>query len=102
MTHNQFASGDPSSFVKSNDLVPEVSYDQAHKSIASHTVAFMNQRIGKATFSLDAYTQQLLQPFLDALLLEGYNMFKPPCYGHELINPTVPTCLHGSDWAAIA
>lgn len=26
---------------------------------------------------------------------------KPPCYGHNLVNPTNdPTCLHGAPWSA--
>jgi len=39
---------------------------------------------------------------IEALLLEGYNNFKPPCYGHDIINDQIPTCQHGSDWTEVA
>lgn len=39
---------------------------------------------------------------IQALELEGYYGFKPPCYGHELVNPNIPTCGHGAEWAKVA
>lgn len=100
--HNSFSSGEPSSFVKSNDMIPEVAEADAHKATAKHAVNFMNSLTGGAAFQEDKFTIDLLQPMLDALVLEGYNNFKPPCYDNKLINPNVATCLHGSAWAAIA
>lgn len=39
---------------------------------------------------------------IEALLLEGYNNFKPPCYDSELVNKPSLTCQHGSTWTEIA
>lgn len=97
-----FTSGVPTSYVKSNDIKAEVSETVGHQQIATATVDFIRQRLGSKAYSVDSYTKSLLQPIIDALLLEGYYYFKPPCYGHELLNPNVPTCGHGSQWANLA
>ena len=39
---------------------------------------------------------------VNALILEGYNNFKPPCYKSPLVNSPDPTCMHGSPWAEFA
>jgi hypothetical protein len=43
-------------------------------------------------------SKQNLQGLLDAMVLEGYEQLKPPCYNIALINPVNPTCAHGAPW----
>jgi len=59
-SHNSFSSGAPSSFVKSNDLMPEVSEQDGHKAIAKHAVDFMNSLIGGSAYVEDSFTTSLL------------------------------------------
>ena len=39
-----------------------------------------------------------MQPLIDGMLLEGSYNLKPACYSANLVNPDLPTCLHGSKW----
>lgn len=85
MSHMQFASGEPPELVLRRDLIPELSDDAAHKAVASDFAAFAKSRMGVAS-STALLTERLeasyamLAPLVQALQLEGYHQFKPPCY----------------------
>jgi len=84
MTHMQFASGEIPSTVEDRDLIPEISYDEAHTAVANDFAFFAKAQLGSSSFSkLDSRlgeSMTLFQPIIDALNLEGYHEFKPPCY----------------------
>lgn len=40
----------------------------------------------------------VLKGLVEGMLLEGNYNLKPPCFGHALVNPVVPTCTRGSPW----
>jgi len=91
--------------VVNKDLKPEVDEQSAHHMTATAMVSFIggllgDERAKELTDSLVKDTKELLTPLIDGMLLEGSYNIKEPCYGHDLINPYVPTCLHGSDWTA--
>lgn len=84
----QFASGEIPSFVVDRDLLPEVTYDEAHYLIASDMVSYMNILIPGADYNLNSTnfikkrlqeTSDFISPIINSLLYEGYHNFKPPC-----------------------
>ena len=100
MSHMQFASGDPPQLVKDRDLRPEISYEQAHKAVASVVKAFFELHLGRSgSFSIIAKavdnTGLFMVPIVTAFELEGYHNFKPPCNG----NPPSQACTLGSKWS---
>jgi len=87
-------------FVKTNDLKAEVSEDEGHKEIAEGFVGLIEQVVKSASFD-NGNTKTVLQPLMDAMILEGSYTMKDPCYAHDLLNPTDdPKCLPGSPWVA--
>lgn len=92
-------SGVPPSAVKKRDLKPDVTEDQAHKLTANSIVQFVNQIVFKQPASLDiASSTKVIQPLVDALVMEGSYQTKPPCYNTLLVNPESLTCQHGAPW----
>lgn len=94
VSHMQFGEGDIPSTVFKRDLLPEVSYDDAHKAIANDVVLYFRSVLTgelKAQKSLNTRldeTQTLVQPILDSLYLEGYHNFRPPCLcGTDICEP---------------
>ncbi len=99
MSHMQFASGDPPTLVKMRDLKPEISYDEAHKTVASLISAFISVQLGEsAAFTVLSNavdsTGTFLKPIITAYELEGFYNFKPPCYN----DPPSPACTTGCPW----
>ena len=88
MTHFQFASGEIPNMIKELDFKPEISYDEAHKAVATIVSSFMSLTLGNSssisTLS-DAVksTGEFLQPLINAYSLEGSYQFKPPCYDNQ-------------------
>lgn len=110
VTHMQFASGEIPSNVMKKDLIPEVSYDEAHSLIASDMMSFIS---GIYDDNWDTLLQRVeetntfVSPIVDTLLLEGYHQFKPPCYCEETDEyggleygtcPQMPGCTASSPW----
>lgn len=113
MNHMEFASGVAPSFVSSNDLQAEITESQAHKLVVADMSAFLT---GLATGSSSAWSTissrvaastKFTQPIIDALLMEGYFQFLPPCfcetkdeYGYLQYGTCVSTaaCNGGSPW----
>jgi hypothetical protein len=103
MNHYQFSGeGNPPPNVVKNDIKAEVSNEQARDSITDVTVAFMHWVHGGCVESkqvLDKYrsfTQDILQPLVDALNQEGFYHFTPPCSQNSKLKP--PQCLLSSPW----
>lgn len=102
VSHAQFLSGTPPINVRNKDLVPDVTYEQAHQMTAEAMVQFFDQIIVGNKQSLDmAASYAVLKPMVDALEMEGYYYTKPACNNKPyLVNPDDITCLHGSPWNA--
>lgn len=97
VSHMQFASGEIPSLVLKRDLIPEVEYSEAHKLIAADMNVFMNTLVdGVDKFNLSKgklnerlqETSEFIDPILQALHLEGYHNFRPPCLcGTDVCEP---------------
>ena len=103
MTHFQFASGEIPNLIKELDFKPEISYDEAHKTVARIISAFIAVTFGdnsSITTLSDAVksTGDYFQPLIDAYSLEGNYYFKPPCND----NPPSAACQVGSSWTVRA
>lgn len=90
--------------VVDKDLKPEVDEKTAHNLAAKAMVTFIAGILGdeKANSLMESHLQEtayLLQPLITGMQLEGSYFIKDPCYGHDLVNPTVPTCQHGATWS---
>lgn len=102
MSHMQFASGKPPTLVYLRDLKPAISYDAAHAAVAAVFSSFMEVRMGGpgATTGLALLQEKVQstgvfsQPIVNALKLEGYWQFAPPCYKTKGKQP----CTYGSPW----
>ena len=84
MNHMQFASGEPPSFVKSNDIQSELSEDDAHAAVTDDIAAFLEGIVSGTPSdvirSRVKETVEFVKPITEALLIEGYEQFLPPCY----------------------
>jgi predicted esterase len=104
MTHFQFASGEVPNQIKELDFKPEISYDEAHKTVARIISAFVAVSLGDKSSSIailsDAMknTGDYFQPLIDAYSLEGNYYFNPPCND----NPPSAACQLGSPWTVRA
>ena len=84
-THMQFASGQPPKLVIERDLIPEISSEEAHAKIAYDVVNFMKVRLTSDPIAVRNLndrvmkSQSFLMPIINALQLEGYHNFRPPC-----------------------
>ncbi|WP_323311959.1 hypothetical protein [Anabaena cylindrica] len=106
-THMQFASGKAPSYVADFDLKPRASEEEVHLQIgklAHNFICLILQTVNAEASSNflkeeRIKTQQLLQPLLNALIMEGYNGFKPACYCTQEDNPrNNPECTPYSPW----
>lgn len=114
VTHMQFASGEIPRNVLHKDLIPEVSYDEAHQAIAKDVAAFMFGLYDDNWADLQTRVEEtgkLVEPIVDALLLEGYHQFKPPCYCEQVDEygglefgtcPQKPGCQANAPWTELA
>jgi hypothetical protein len=114
MTHMQFASGDIPNNVMNRDLLPEITYDQAHTAVAADVASFslgIFHNDWATLLSRQEQSAEMLSPMIQALQMEGYHQFKPPCYceaedeygGLEYGTcPQQPGCQSGSPWTQIA
>lgn len=83
MTHMQFSSGTPPKLVEQRDLLPEITYDEAFAAVASDVTSFAQGLLQSDWSALDqrlVATAAATLPIVQALQLEGYHQFKPPCY----------------------
>ena len=98
-SHMSFMTGDAPSLVAKKDLVPDMDDASARKTFGAAVVSFLD-KVLKQDFSSDieSETESVLAPLVEGMEMEGYYNLKPPCYGHETENPTLPTCFHGNPW----
>lgn len=115
MTHMQFASGPIPREVMDRDLLPEISYDDAHVYVASDMTEFATSVLGLNDWNILEErmneSKEMLTPMIDMMQKEGYHQFKPPCYCEEKDEyggleygtcPEQPGCTAGSPWTAYA
>jgi hypothetical protein len=103
MNHYQFAGeGQPPFLVKQNDIQAEISDSDARDKITSLLISFMKISMNQADSTDKAliqtqltYTSSILSPLVDALTLEGYYYFLPPCYKTS----DNKSCTMGTKWS---
>ena len=117
MNHIQFASGDVPSFVAKNDLQSEVTEEVAHTAVVADVAAFLGSLVypSKSEYSsflshrVDESTA-FVQPIVDALIMESYENFLPPCYcdAEDEYGTTTfatcdstPSCTGGASWTDV-
>ena len=115
MNHMEFASGDIPKFVLDNDLQPDIDEDEAQSLVVEDASAFMGSIINPSDSSfLDQLKSRVkestdfTQPIIDALIMESYEQFLPPCYcetpdeyGGKAEYGTcvsMPNCTGGVEW----
>lgn len=95
VSHMQFASGTPPALVHDHDLMPEVSYAEAHHAMASAITAFLRVHITQdpgamaVLEQLARATELFVSPVVSALRQEGSPHLHVPCNSDF---PTNPTC----------
>jgi len=114
VTHMQFASGEIPRNVFKKDLIPEVSYDEAHQAIAGDVAAFVRGLYDDNWADLQTRVEEtgkLMDPIVMSLLMEGYHEFKPPCYCEQVDEygglefgtcPQKPGCQANAPWTELA
>ncbi|CAF0967580.1 unnamed protein product [Adineta steineri] len=100
MNHMNTASGNPSSHIIKNDIKSEINETIAHQQLSIRISDYINMRLNNQTMTpmLEdnlKQTRLFSQPYFDALDLEGFYHFIPPCY-----NQTNDNCQIGSKWSA--
>ncbi len=115
MTHMQFASGPIPKEVMNRDLIPEISYDDAHAYVATDITEFVASVLGLNNWNFLEErmneSKEMLTPMIDMMQKEGYHQFKPPCYCEAIDEyggleygtcPEQPGCTASSPWTAYA
>lgn len=88
INHFQFSGeGNPPPFVVKNDIQPEISNENARDNITSIVNSFIQSSLKRASSQDNQIiktflqnTQELVNPLILALELEGFYHFQPPCY----------------------
>jgi hypothetical protein len=83
-SHSQFFTGQPTDFIKSKDLKPDIADQQAYVAIMNAVASFISgqvlggSRVGliKSLASTDAF----FKPLIAAFQYEGFYFFETPCY----------------------
>jgi len=111
MSHMQFASGRAPRHIVERDLLPEVSQHDAHRAVAEDMAAFFACVLEENYGALERRVREssaLVRPLIEALKLEGYHHFLPPCqcrsrdeFGGFKYSTCRrrPGCQGGSPWA---
>lgn len=98
-SHMSYMTGDAPKAVKKRDLIPDVDDETAREKFGGAVVDFIGQ-VNTSNFS-KAYksdTSTVLSGLIEGIEMESSYQLKPPCYGHETENPTLPTCFKGNNW----
>jgi len=102
LNHWSFSSGDLPGNVANNDIQAEVSKEAGHAAIAETISNFLVGSFGSnpdkeaaaaAIMFAMRRTSDLLAPVTEAMHMEGYHYFNPPCQSDY---PTNPTCQYRS------
>lgn len=108
MNHWQIASGPASSFVQYQDLIPEISDDEAHNATGALIADFVSALVGAGKGDLVAQAVKeagvFSKPLLTAYMREGSRHFNAPA---QVGGPLESTCSKGlcadsSEWATVA
>lgn len=95
MNHYQFVGdGKPGPDIAKNDFKSEISDTDARDQVTSIISSLMNNVFMKNLKDYENSSKELLQPLVNAFLLEGSYNYKSPCY---LTKQT--DCLYGSKWS---
>ena len=117
MNHMEFASGEPPSFVYEHDIQPEIEESDAHQLVVEDVSTFMGTIVYPDDSSYISSlknrvkeSQEFTQPIVDALLMESYEQFLPPCYcetpdeygGKPEYGTCIsmPNCTGGVEWTS--
>jgi len=98
VSHSDFASGVPPTYVQHHDLLSNVGQETAHAMVGDVITKFVKDVLATGKSTTDAFSAAAMRPFIDAMIQEGSYIMKPPCNNDDMINPTVPYCLKGSPW----
>lgn len=105
-SHMQFASGEAVPYVKAFNLVPTASEAEVHEQIGALVAVFLPSCLevgaNPASPALEEAAEASaawLEPLIEALRMEGYYGFRPPCYDTAETNSrTDPCCTPYSPW----
>jgi hypothetical protein len=98
-SHWRFSSGALPSNVLNNDLVAEITEDEAHYQSALAIIGFIGKIVGNHKASQVAPTQVYdIKPMVEAMKLENSYYIRDACYSQTLINQVRPDCSKGSPW----
>lgn len=106
-THMQFASGEPTSYVRAFDFKKHVADQEIHEQVGQLVRHFICSNVSGEDSALHTQfldeqhqaTEKTLTPIITAFTEEGYNGFKPACYNRQDDNTrTDPTCTPYSPW----
>ena len=98
LSHYQFASAEPPSTIKDNDLSSKIADQDAYSIVGYNMSSFMQSVLQAKVMDSDAGSDNLLAPFLEAMYQEGSYAMKDACYQSSLVNVPTPQCLKGSPW----
>jgi hypothetical protein len=94
-----------SSYVKANDLMPNMAEAEAHTIVAGIMVSFLNNQLGfddeeKGLEYQLSTSADFLGPLIEGMKEEGSYFIKIPCYNISTINPDwqIKQCMKGSPW----
>lgn len=87
-------------FVTDNDLPSDLSQKDGYQHIGDLVANWVSSLLKRSNWQKRAISMShvLLKGMLDAMELEGNYNLKPPCYSHQLIDPSSKTCTSGSPW----
>eukprot|EP00475_Leptophrys_vorax_P032132 TRINITY_DN4929_c0_g2_i2.p1 TRINITY_DN4929_c0_g2~~TRINITY_DN4929_c0_g2_i2.p1 ORF type:complete len:518 (-),score=160.23 TRINITY_DN4929_c0_g2_i2:1090-2643(-) len=84
VSHSQYFTGEPTAYMKSKDLKPEVSDQQAYELIMSAVASFITSQVLRVSFaelqSRLVSTNTFFQPLIKSFQYEGFYYFASPCY----------------------
>lgn len=74
----------------------------ASKAIVSFIKGIEGDEVSAEYDQMQAETEDLLKPLVEAMELEGSYAMKDPCYDNTLVSRDDPKCLKGSPWTVEA
>lgn len=100
-SHAQFASGSAPESVLTNDFNPAIGESAQHTAISKYMAKFVTKVLTGSAFATGE-TATIINPFIEAIELEGSYIMKDACYDNDDVNPISVKCLHGAPWTETA
>jgi len=95
-----------SNLVKSRDLKPSLSQEDAHKEIGQKMVEFISNVRGDNYTVFNAKgddADRFMDPIIEGMVMEGSYNIRVPCYNESTVNPDTPKrCQRGNKWVSAA